>query len=60
MGELISCARYSSGCATRAYNGTLQPRTRQNPRQAKATDNSNADKPTAEDAKTARKRRYML
>lgn len=53
MGELISRARYSPERATRAYNGTLQPRTRQNPIQAKATDNSNADKPTAEDAKTA-------
>lgn len=36
MGELISCARYSPERATRAYNGTLQPRTRQNPRQAKS------------------------
>lgn len=58
--ELISCACYSPKRATCAYvarysRGRDKSRDRQ-----KATNDSKASKPTAEDAKTARKRRYML
>lgn len=58
--ELISCARYSPKRATCAYiarygRGRDKTRDRQ-----KATNNSKTGKPTAEDAKTARKRQYVL